>query len=72
MKIVNDQFGAPTWSRDVANATAAVLGKWNDSGDLSGIFHLCAGGSTTWFDYAAEMDAAKKVLQEIQKGVSPI
>ncbi len=57
LKIVNDQFGAPTWSRDVANATAAVLGKWNDSGELSGIFHLCAGGSTTWFDYAAEIFA---------------
>ena len=55
LAIVDDQVGAPTWSRTVADATASVI---RDAGEpaqlaaLSGIYHLCAGGHTSWFGFA--------------------
>lgn len=55
ISIVNDQFGAPTWSREIARATAHIikvcLGH-ADSQQLSGIYHLTAHGETSWFGFA--------------------
>ena len=67
IKVVNDQFGAPTWSRDIALATAAVLTGIKDIGtnvnpavsrpaanisDAQGIYHLSAHGVTSWHEFA--------------------
>jgi len=55
LAIVDDQIGAPTWAVTIADATAAIL---RDAGEpaqlaaLSGIYHLCAGGHTSWFGFA--------------------
>jgi dTDP-4-dehydrorhamnose reductase len=55
LAIVDDQIGAPTWAVTIADATAAII---RDSGEsaqlaaLSGIYHLCAGGYTSWFGFA--------------------
>jgi dTDP-4-dehydrorhamnose reductase len=55
LAIVDDQIGAPTWAVTIADATAAII---RDSGEsaqlaaLSGIYHLCAGGHTSWFGFA--------------------
>lgn len=55
LAIVNDQFGAPTWAGTIADATAAII---RDAGEpaqlaaLSGLYHLCAGGHTSWFGFA--------------------
>ncbi|MGB5494592.1 MAG: dTDP-4-dehydrorhamnose reductase, partial [Sedimenticolaceae bacterium] len=44
LRIVNDQFGAPTWCRSIAQATASVLsmvpGDLASRRDLSGVYHL--------------------------------
>jgi dTDP-4-dehydrorhamnose reductase len=49
LRVVNDQIGAPTWSRWIAEATAQILAqnkeKW-------GLFHLTASGETSWYDFA--------------------
>ncbi|MES2220814.1 MAG: dTDP-4-dehydrorhamnose reductase, partial [Acidobacteriota bacterium] len=29
LRVVNDQIGAPTWSRDIAKATASITEKWH-------------------------------------------
>ena len=50
LRVVNDQFGAPTWSRDIAEATAHLLGKIGR--DERTTYHLAAGGSTTWYGFA--------------------
>ena len=53
--IVNDQFGAPTWSHTLAEATAAIvnkLGAPDQMAALSGIYHCCAAGHTSWFGFA--------------------
>ncbi len=54
LRVVSDQFGAPTWSRTIAEVTALVLGKC-ESGDFerwSGTYHLCSSGSVSWFGFA--------------------
>jgi dTDP-4-dehydrorhamnose reductase len=50
LSIVNDQAGAPTWCRFIAEATAQILSQKKDS--LSGIYHLSASGKTSWFQFA--------------------
>lgn len=60
LAVVDDQFGAPTWSRLVAEATALVLARWLDRPDqtaTSGIYHLSCGGRTSWHGFTAAIRA---------------
>jgi dTDP-4-dehydrorhamnose reductase len=57
LSVVNDQIGAPTWSRTIANETANVLSQLLCSGHedwltRSGVYHLTASGSTSWAGFA--------------------
>ncbi len=54
LRIVADQFGAPTWARLLANVTTQILQRDVDAG-LSGLYHLTAGGRTNWHEYAEEV-----------------
>lgn len=65
LKIVNDQIGAPTWSRLIAEATALILAKGSE---LQGTFHLTAQGETTWYEFAKEIFK----YSGIQKKITPI
>lgn len=54
LSVVDDQFGAPTWSRLIAEATALVVARWLGQPDLTanaGIYHLSCGGRTTWHGF---------------------
>jgi dTDP-4-dehydrorhamnose reductase len=56
LRVVADQHGTPTSADLIADVTAHLLAqvlKSPNAGDVSGIYHLTAGGATTWFDYAA-------------------
>lgn len=58
LRVVDDQFGAPTWARFIAEATAAML--WRIRFDPSArerldegeTIHLANAGSTTWCGFA--------------------
>lgn len=58
LRIVADQRGAPTWSHDIASATAELVRRWmlesnpQQRRETSGIYHLTASGETTWFGFA--------------------
>jgi dTDP-4-dehydrorhamnose reductase len=55
LRIVNDQFGAPTWSREIAVATVKILAHRSTASTLAqvtDIYHLTASGETTWYDFA--------------------
>ena len=55
LKIVADQFGAPTSAALLADVTAQVLGRYQREGRAGfpfGLYHLVAGGCTTWHEYA--------------------
>lgn len=56
LAVVDDQFGAPTWSRLIAEATALVIARWLDRPDQtasSGVYHLGCGGRTSWHGFTA-------------------
>jgi len=56
LTIVDDQIGAPTWCRTIAQVTSNVLSKWPADRDrqmaLRGVYHLAPSGSTSWFGFA--------------------
>jgi dTDP-4-dehydrorhamnose reductase len=59
LAVVADQFGAPTWSRSIAEATAQMLALWlspgataDDRKRLSGIYHMSCAGRTSWHGFA--------------------
>ena len=59
LSVVSDQFGAPTWSRLIAEAAAQVLAQCKDQyggfhfGSHNGeIFHLTAAGQASWYEFA--------------------
>ena len=74
LRIVRDQFGAPTWSREIAEATVKILAQLIrqrgstsrlESSD-SGIYHLSAAGQTTWYDFAcAILEHASHLSPEV-------
>jgi dTDP-4-dehydrorhamnose reductase len=47
LSIINDQFGCPTYTCDLAEATLDLL----DAG-ASGVWHVANSGETTWYDFA--------------------
>ena len=60
--IVEDQMGAPTWSRMIAEATALSIiqctqGTVFDPQEKSGLYHLSAGGETSWFGFAKHIQS---------------
>ncbi|MDR2551074.1 MAG: dTDP-4-dehydrorhamnose reductase [Desulfobulbus sp.] len=56
LKVVSDQFGAPTSAALLADVTAQILGqyrRWPDRDAFPyGLYNLAATGETTWCDYA--------------------
>ena len=55
LTIVDDQLGAPTWSREIAKATAQAIALYLADPDpkrINGIYHLTAQGQTSWFGFA--------------------
>ena len=67
LSIVNDQVGAPTWSVTIAEATASIIKKFPDLfavEHVSGIYHLCARGQTSWFGFAEKIFAHSLIQQK--------
>lgn len=64
LRIVQDQVGAPTWSREIASATVRILEQQVHQERAGSIpearrtYHLTAGGETNWCDFA------KAILEE--------
>lgn len=50
LKVVNDQWGCPTWTRDLANAISAIIrtGRF-------GIYHATGQGACTWMEFARKI-----------------
>lgn len=61
LRVVDDQFGAPTWCRMVAEVTGQILLRRIDSSGQAGnehqnrIYHLTSSGATSWFGFASEI-----------------
>ena len=72
LRIVNDQHGAPTWCRTIADTTAHALARlcsartgFGPDQDLwrasSGVYHLTAQGQTTWHSFAQTVVAHRSI-----------
>jgi dTDP-4-dehydrorhamnose reductase len=67
LRVVADQQGAPTWSRDLAKMATHVIGYVENLAkecgqplnevmrEVGGIYHAAGSGSATWFDFAEEI-----------------
>lgn len=58
LRVVKDQFGCPTWSRLIAEATTLALRQVLTAPDataLTGTYHLAAGGSANWHAFASRI-----------------
>ncbi|MDQ7969637.1 MAG: dTDP-4-dehydrorhamnose reductase [Oxalicibacterium faecigallinarum] len=53
LSVINDQFGAPTGADLLADITAHAILQALHSPEKAGLYHLVAGGCTTWHGYAA-------------------
>lgn len=49
LRVVGDQFGAPTWTRHLADVTGLILARRDAP---TGLYHLAAAGETSWHGYA--------------------
>ncbi len=76
LSVVDDQFGAPTGADLVADVTAHAIKAASGNPALAGIYHLAAGGETSWHGYAAFVVAtaarAGAVLKCGTTGVQPL
>jgi dTDP-4-dehydrorhamnose reductase len=53
IRVVDDQTGTPNWCRELARATARIASRglpW--LAERSGLYHMSAAGSTTWYGFA--------------------
>ena len=52
LQVIDDQFGAPTGAELLADVSAHALRVALQQPELSGLYHLAAGGETSWHGYA--------------------
>ena len=78
LSVVDDQYGAPTTSIEVANATKFIVdgvlaGDFGTADEWSGLFHLTCAGSTSWYGFAQTIfDQAAKIPNQKIPIVVPI
>ena len=58
LRVVNDQIGAPTWARGLAEALWAL----SDHPEAHGIYHWTDGGQCSWHAFACEIQARALAL----------
>ena len=61
LRVVADQFGAPTSSRSIAAATTHALAGWR--AEWTGTYHLSDRGRTSWYGFAQEILRRYQQLQ---------
>jgi dTDP-4-dehydrorhamnose reductase len=71
LRVVNDQHGAPTSAEWIAQSLLQVCAQWPAAQNegpaltgpaLRGIFHLTAGGETTWHAFAQQLLAEARAI----------
>ena len=71
-KVVNDQIGSPTWSREIATATARIIeklagqtGSFTRLPEIRATYHMTAAGQASWYDFARKI---LEIAARIPKG----
>ena len=63
LTVIDDQHGAPTGADLIADVTAHALRTALQNPELSGLYHLVAGGETTWHGYARHAIARARAMR---------
>ncbi len=63
LTVIDDQFGAPTGAELLADVTAHAIRHLRQRPDDAGLYHLVAGGETSWHGYANYVLAQARLLQ---------
>jgi dTDP-4-dehydrorhamnose reductase len=77
LTIVDDQHGAPTWSRHLADAVSQMVAMsieqgvefWNTK---TGVYHLTGSGQATWYDFACAIFDTMRQSELAVPTVKPI
>jgi len=76
LTVINDQMGAPTGAELLADVTAHAIRSLQLNPDQAGLYHLVAGGETSWHGYAQfVIDYARKSgveLRTSQQAIAPV
>jgi dTDP-4-dehydrorhamnose reductase len=65
LRVVNDQLGSPTFTRDLSGAIRDLLATTE-----RGSFHVTNSGSCTWFEFALEILRAKGLTDRVVYPIS--
>lgn len=63
LTVIDDQHGAPTGADLIADVTAHAIRSAQHKPELAGLYHLVAGGETTWHGYASHAIAHARELR---------
>jgi dTDP-4-dehydrorhamnose reductase len=67
LKVIDDQIGAPTGADLLADVTAHAIRTAMQRPEVAGLYHLTAGGQTSWHAYAGfVIDCARQAGVEIK------
>ncbi len=73
LTVIDDQFGAPTGAELIADVTAHAIRQLLQRPQDAGIYHLAAGGETTWNGYARYVvDTARAIKPELKLAVQEV
>jgi len=73
LRVVDDQIGAPTWATSIAEATAALVRRWQaGTPGAWGLYHFSAGGATSWFGFAEAIAAHLATQNRLRARLLPI
>lgn len=67
LKIVNDQFGCPTYAGDLAHAIIEIILTNNQ---LAGIYHYCGDREASWYSFAKTILEKAKVVSCLTKNIN--
>ena len=74
--MIDDQFGAPTSADLLADVTAHALRQLLQRPTDAGLYHLVAGGETSWHGYAnyviAQSQRTQAAIKIVAKEVVPV
>ena len=63
LTVIDDQRGAPTGADLIADVTAHAIRAAQQKPELSGLYHLVAGGETSWHGYASHAIERARALR---------
>ncbi|MDE1949632.1 MAG: dTDP-4-dehydrorhamnose reductase [Burkholderiales bacterium] len=73
LKVIDDQFGAPTGADLLADVTAHALRQAMARPELAGLYHCVAGGETSWHGYASfVIEQARAAGQPVKVGADAL